>query len=347
MRKKAFLFKALRSAFVSYALLSCATSPPSAPPLWYADTEAVYPGAAYITGRGEGGSRKEAENRALAEIGYYFVRHIHAEQSTRASWTEQNGEAASERFTEESVAVESHTRLVAVRYAQDPWFDSISKSWHALAYIDRAEGWAVYEPLAQKQADAFLSLVKAADAETEAFNAALRWGTVAAYAEGAEYKAARDFAQALNPSAAVALFVKADAAQASLIEKQLTAREKSPVFVECPLDHERLIYQAAVKTLNAMGFTVETNSGAAAAFCVLQAEEGGQKTDGGSIYYPSLTGTVSGNGGVLFSFKIEGGRQGAVNPDLAKRRAYMALSSALEKGFPEELKKRQSALLNE
>lgn len=327
-------------------MFSCASAPPSPPPLWYADTQAVYPHKAYITGRGEGMSRQEAETKALSEIGYYFVREIRAEQSTRASWTERNGESAAERFTEEAVRVESHTRLSAVRYAHDPWFEQRTKTWHTLAYIDREEGWSVYQALAQKEAAAFLNLVKAAAAETEAFNAVLRWGAAAAYADGAEYSAARNFAQSLHPVKAAALFAEADAAAARLIDKQLAAREKSPVFVECPVDHERLIYQAMVKAFNTAGFTAETNRNTAA-LCMVQVEEGLQKQDSGFSYYPALTGTVSGSGGALFSFKIAAARQGAMNANLAKRRAYEALASALEKGFAAELQKRQSTLVQE
>ena len=108
-----------------------------------------------------------------------------------------------------------------------------------------------------------------------------------------------------------------------------------------------MIYQAMVKALGASGFGVERNRAAAAAVCAVLVEEGMQKQENGVLYYPALTATVSGSAGPLFSFKITGERQGALNPDLAKRRAYTALASVLETSFAGELKKRQAALVRE
>ena len=337
------LFIPIVAALVLLAF-SCASAPSSPPPPWAADVQTVYSRGEYVTGRGEGSSRKEAESKALAEIAYYFVREITASSSSHTSWTEQNGRASTDSRTEENILVESQTRLVAVRYAEDPWYNKTKRAWETVAYINRDEGWTVYKPTAQKEADAFLLLVKAADTETEAFNAVLRYGNAAAYAEGAQFNAVRGFAQALHPANAAALFRETDAALASIPQKQLAARERASVYIDCPVDHERMIYQAMVKALGASGFAVETNRGKAAAVCTIRVEEGLQQGQGGFMYYPALSADFSGKKGALFSFKISAERAGAVTPDVAKRRAYTSLAAALEKGFEQELRRRQSAL---
>jgi hypothetical protein len=102
-----------------------------------------------------------------------------------------------------------------------------------------------------------------------------------------------------------------------------------------------------VKVLGASGFGVARNRAAAAAFCAVLVEEGMQKQENGVLFYPALTASISGTAGPLFSFKITGERQGALNPDLAKRRAYTALAAALEASFAGELQKRQAALVRE
>jgi hypothetical protein len=338
---------------VALFLGACASAPTpepeieSEPPLWALDTRAVYPDREYIAARGEGTTKVGAEAGAVAEISFYFVRQVTAERSSRSSWTTRNNEETTASQTEENVLVESQTRLVTVRLAEDPWFNPAKKVWETVAYINRDEGWTVYEPNAKKQAAALMALVQAAETESEPFNAVLRWGITAAYADSAEFNGVRDFSQILHPEKAAALFAPADAALGELFEKQLAAVEKSRVYVECPVDYNGMIYQAMVKALGGWGFGVERSREAAAAVCEVQVEEGIQKQDSGTFYYPALTATISGGRGAIFSFKITGGREGGLNPDVAKRRAYTALAAALEKDFAGELQKRQTALAGE
>jgi hypothetical protein len=332
-------------AVCAAALAACASGPAEQPtPPWVVNLEAAYPRSAYIAGLGEGKDRKDAENKALAELSMYFVREASVTRSSRAAWTEQNGVSSSESRTEENILVESQTRLVAVRYAQDPWYNPAVKAWFTVAYIERDEGWTVYEASAKKEADAFMALADMADRETEPFNAVLRYGSAAAYGNGPAYNAARDFAQVLHPARAAELFAGADAAWSGLTQKRFAAREQARVFVNCPQDYNRMVYQAMVKALGAAGFIVEERRNAAAAVCDLAVEEGAQAQASGTMYYPALTGAIGGKGGTFFSFKTQAERQGAVNPDVAKRRAYTALASALESSFGEELRGWQEQL---
>jgi hypothetical protein len=330
-----------------FICISCVNTPESLPPpAWAATIQSVYPRDAYITGRGSGSSIQEAETAALAEIALYFVRETNVERSTRSSWVETDGIAATESLTEENIIVESQTRLIAVRYAEDPWFNQAEKTWETLAYIERDEAWPMYEPFAKQQADTFLTLAKSADDETEAFNAVLRYGTAASYMRGTEFSAVRNFAQVLHPTEAAKLFAEADAVSAALLGKQLHAREKAVMFVDCPMDYNRIVYQAMVNTLNRAGFTVE-NERNTETTCIIHIEEGMQQLDSGTMFYPALTVTINGKNGAVMSFRVSGEKAGAINPDIAKRRAYTSLASALEQDFAEELQQRQKALIKD
>ena len=324
---------------------SCTSRPElSPPPPWFLNVQSEYPRDLYITGRGDGSTRRDAEANALAEIALYFIRETTVERSRRAVWTEQDGIASAESQTMENVLVESHTRLVAVRYVEDPWFNPSTKSWETLAYIIRDEAWPLYEPLAKRQADSFLSLVKAADEEYEPFNAVLRYGAAAAYARSTEFNAVRDFSQVLSPKLANNFFVHTDSALAGLAEKQLLSREKSVISIYCPLDYEQMIYQAMVKALGASGFAIENNKNTGLV-CEINVAEGMQQLESGFMFYPSLTATIRGNSGVMMSFKVSGERAGAINPTVAKRRAYVSLAAALEDAFDRELLRWQAALV--
>jgi hypothetical protein len=308
--------------------------------------EAVYPRAAYIAQRGEGGTRQDAELAALGAISYYFASEINASQSSRSVWTERDGVTNAESRTEAETIARSQTRMVAVRYAEDPWRNPATGKWETVAYLDRNEAWTLYEPQARTVSGALLALVKAAEDEGEAFSRVLRFGTAAAYAEGAEFTTVREFAQVLYPSRAQAFFRDADSAVSSLPAKADAARREARIFIECPADLDGLIYNAAAAAWAAEGFPVERNREAAANVCVIRVDEGIQAMDSGVFYNPELSGTVRGvspgASGALFSFTATAPRQGAINPELAKRRAYTALAAALKEAFPGELHKRRA-----
>jgi hypothetical protein len=334
----------LCAAAVFCALASCEGGPsPAKVPDWALDIRKVYPDSEFITGRGEGPTRQDAEQNALAEISYFFSSEVTAERSRRDVFSTKDDVTTEIRQTKENVIVQSHIRLTTVRYAEDAFYDRAVKAWRTLAYINRDEAWTVYEPNAKQQADALLALFKAAEAESDVFNAVLRYGAIGAYADSAEFNATRDFAQTLNPAKSNALFREADAALAGYREKLFSVREKVRVYVECSVDYNRMIYQAMVKALGASGFAVEENRNRAGVRCVIHVEEGMLKQGNGTFYTPALSGTISGNAGALFSFSVKGERKGALtNPDLAKRNAYTALATALEKSFPVELQNRLS-----
>jgi len=326
-------------------LTACASGPQTPPPAWFQNSRAVYPESEYITGRGQGTTQSEAETKARAEVAYFLQTQISAESSARQAFTTgHDGITNEERQTIENIVTRIQGEQRAVRLAEDPWRDPKTKAWHTVAYIKRDEGWTVYEPDFRRQSEALLAIIRKADTDAVPFNAFLRYGNATAYANSSEYTATRLFASVLHPAKANDLYAGADAARASLPQKQLAAQEKSRVYVESPVDYNNMIYQATVKALGSAGFAVERNKNNALTYCIVQVEEGEQKMDAGVFYNPALTGIISGKNGALFSFKIEGSRQGAINRDLAKRRAYTALSDALETAFSAELEKYQNAL---
>lgn len=345
--KKLFVLPCFRVMAAGAALLlaACAGTPRNAePPDWARNMEAVYPRSEYIAQRGEGKTRRDAEIAAAAAISYYFESEITAEESSRSSWTERGGAASTESRTEANTLVRSQTSLVAVRYAEDAWVNPATGAWESVGYIDRAEAWTLYEPQARKPADALIALSAAADSESEPFTRALRLGAAETYSEGAEFNAVRGFSQVLNPARARSLFAEADGVRSSLPEKIYSARQAAKIFIECPTDFNELVYQAALSAFGAEGFPVERSRSAASCVCVISVDEGKQKMDSGVFYTPSLTGTVTGKSGAVFSFTAKAERQGAINDDVAKRRAYTALATALKESFSAELNRKRASL---
>jgi hypothetical protein len=325
-------------------LLSCATTPTTPPPQWIFDLQAVYPNEKYIAHQGEGKTRQEAEIAGLGAISLYFESQTSIERMGRESWAVQNGITVSEsREVEQSTIVRSQTSLVAVRYAQDAWYNSAAKQWHTVAYIEQDEAWAVYEPQAKKISDTLIALYKSAESEGEPLVRVLRLSEAQLYSENPEYNAIRNFSQVLNPSKARVLFGESDAVRSMLQDKISIARQAVTVYIDCPIDFEGMIYKAAISALGAEGFSVERNRAAASCICGIQVEEGEQRAELGVFFHPTLSGIITGKKGVILSFSIKGARQGAVTPDVAKRRAYTALAATLQESFSEELNKKRSA----
>lgn len=341
--KKLIVFSVLLACLMTAA---CASAPEPLPPAWVVNTFNVYPESEYITGRGQGTTLIEAETKARTEISYFFLAKVNAEiAASRVLSAGPDGITNEERQIIESAVITTQQQLRVARFADDPWSDPKTRTWETVAYIKRDEGWSVYEPDFRRRSDALLAITQAADTEAVPFNAFLRYGNAITYANSPEYAGTRIFASILHPTRARTLFAEADTAEAALLQKQLAAREKSRIYVESPVDSNNMIYQATVKALGNAGFSVEHNRNNALTYCLVQVEEGEQIMNAGVFYNPVLTGIISGKNGSLFSFKIEGSRQGAVNQDIAKRRAYAALSDAMETRFLSELARYQNALL--
>ncbi|MDR3301542.1 MAG: LPP20 family lipoprotein [Spirochaetaceae bacterium] len=344
--KKVFVVGALAVIVIaaSGVISACASGHAAAPPPeWVSDMRAVYPDHEYIAQQGIGKTRKDAELNGLSAISQYFETQISTEIIGHDSWATENGvTTAVEQFSQD-ITVQSQTSLIAVRYADDPWYNGAAKEWHTVAYINCNEAWTLYEPQVKKVSAPFLALYNAADAEIDPFTRALRFSAAAPYVLNEGYSVMRNFGQILNPSKAQAAFAASDAARALLPEKITTARQQATVYIDCEKDYSGLLYNAAVSVLSEEGFPVESDPDAASCVCAITVDEGEQAGENSVFFYPALNGTITGETGAVFSFSAKTARQGALDPDLAKRRAYTALAAALKESFVEGLNKKRSS----
>jgi hypothetical protein len=195
-----------------------------------------------------------------------------------------------------------------------------------VAYIDRNEAWAVYEPRFKRQADAFATLYAAAEQERGQFRKVLRFGAADAYVRGGDFAEAEAFGQILHPQKMNASFGGIRAAIAAIPQKTDDAKRKAGVCIDCPGDFESLVANAFSRALSAAGFPVAKNRNGADVICAINIDEGRQQRELGIFYYPSLRAVFSDASGTLWTFNAAADRASAVTPDVAKRRAYTALA---------------------
>jgi hypothetical protein len=277
-----------------------------------------------------------AEAAAAAAISRYFISEVRSatgimefELQTNGVTTQSQLEATSE------ILVNSQTELFAVRYA-DAWFNKTEKQWETVAYIDRAEAWAIYEPRFQKQAETLQALYQAAEAESGLFKKALLWGTASRYAQSADFEAAYSFGQILYPVKMNTVFSNVRTKAAALPQKTGEARRNASVYIDCPVDFESIIANSFSRVLSAEGFPVAKTRATSAAVCAITVDEGMQKRELGTFYFPSLQAVFTESSGALFTYTASADSASAVTPDVAKRRAYNALAEQVQKSFSGE-----------
>jgi hypothetical protein len=277
----------------AFFLLSCAatgattTAAPAVPsvPTWAASPrslDAVYPDSAYIAAIGRGQSREAAETAGAAEIARYFTSRISASVKIRETSVERDGVTSESLEFESAAFVTSEIELFGLRYAPDAFYNEAEKHWQTVAYIDRAEAWAVYEPRFRKQAAAFQALYEAAEAETDPFKKALRWAVAERYAGNAEFEAANTLGQMLHPARMNAAFSAVRDEIAALPQKTDEARRDAAVYIDCPLDFESIIVGAFSRAISAEGFPVSRTRADAAAVCAVTVDEGKQERELGA-----------------------------------------------------------------
>ncbi|GHV11779.1 hypothetical protein FACS189491_03620 [Spirochaetia bacterium] len=331
------------AALIPLLLDACASSAPAAlVPEWAGGEdalEAAFPDGRYIKQKGRGDSTKQAETAALSAMARYFLTGIRDVSTERVS---VDSEGRSSSTIEAETFIRSEIELFALRYTE-PWLESgsaTSGKWEAVAYIDRAEAWINYEPKAQKQADAFTALFEAAENERDPLKRFFAYRAAEQYTASSAYSTTMEFGQKLAPEQMNSTFAEVRASVAKIPQKMEEAKKAANIFVVVDTDNEGALNAALAKALGGEGFPVARTRAGAAAICAATVTEGLQKSDMGTFYFPKISITLrSASGGDVFSFSIEAAKQGAMNPDIAKLRAYTALAAAIEKQFSVELNK--------
>jgi len=229
--------------------------------------------------------------------------------------------------------VNTQINLFGIRYENDAYYRKDLREWRTVAWIERNEAWAVYEPGFKRQADSFTALYEAAQNEKDPFKKALRFIAAERYAHSAEFENASLFGQILHPQKMNGEFASVRANTAAIPQKLDEAKRGASVYIDCPVDFESLLSNAFASRFGALGFPVTSSRNAAAAICRVTVEEGMQKRELGTFYFPKLQAVITGTSGTLFTFSAEGENASAVTPDVAKRRAYQSLADKVRQTF--------------
>jgi hypothetical protein len=318
--------------------ISCATTP-AAPPEWALyGVDAAWPREAYIAATGCGGTTKQAEQDAYAALSFYFIAVVSSRSYSHETWTSDAAHYAKYKSSDSETFVHSTINLFALRRSS-LWYDPYEKTYYTVAYIDRAEAWAIFEPRVRKEADEFRALWRIAESESAALKSYFDYKRTLEYTRRTEFANTMNFGDVLYPQKMNALISDMRENTAQLSSKLNEARSMAKIFINCPLDFESSITAALAKLFSGEGLPVTTDKSNAAAICTVTVEEGFWRSEGvGDFYYPKIGVIITDiSGNALFSYSASAGKQAAMNAEVAKRRAYSALAAALENNFSVEL----------
>jgi hypothetical protein len=215
-------------------LASCATGPTMLPP-WSASPAAireVYPDGEYIAQQGRGKSRHTAEASAAAAISRFMTSQIQATTGYTMTSNETNGKSAENIQTINEAYIKTQIDIFGIRYADDAFYNSATKEWQTVAYIDRAEAWQVYEPRFMRQADSFINLFNAAENESDTFKKVVRYEAARQYTRTSDFENAALFGQILYPAKMNAEFAAVRTHLANLPQKIDGAKRNAAVFID-------------------------------------------------------------------------------------------------------------------
>jgi hypothetical protein len=315
-------------------LISCASTPSI--PRWHVSPDAIqqqFPNSRFIAQQGRGVSREAAEADGVAQIARYFSSEVYSHVLVYEAELQQGSRSEVVSLTEIETYTRSQLNLFSVRFVTDAYFDKRTREWFTVAYIDREEAWRVFQPTVILHAETFSRLFQTAENELNRFKKALLFNTVQEYTRTPEFARVLEFGQLLHPVRMNESFSGVRSNMARLTQLSDTARRNASLYLYVPDDFESMVTNAVSEEFRKLGFAVSNNREHASAVCHVIVTEGRQVRELGVFYHPSVRIVISSGEEVLFSQSLEGVRESAVRPDVAKRRAYQSLADSIKENF--------------
>jgi hypothetical protein len=311
-------------------LCSCVSTKNSNPPQWVADISAVYPSDKYIAGHGYGQTRQSAENVGLSAISRYFEQHISINTTEQVT---VSNEGKSTSIINNETFIKSQTELFAVHYSQ-PYLNTSSNEWEIVAYIDREEAWAIFNPKLEQKINSFEQFYFDADNEQDDFQKIISLSRANQFARENDLERMLNFANILYPQ-----FVSFNSGIRDLLadipSRIVRVKTLSTFYIECKNDVGNVLYTSISRALE--GFTITQDENKALYICRVELIENTSELKAGIFYKPVITIMVTGKNGSAYLFSRELNRVGATDPDTAKRRLYSIVAVAIQETFLEGL----------
>ncbi|OQX70545.1 MAG: hypothetical protein B6D62_04535 [Candidatus Cloacimonas sp. 4484_275] len=273
-------------------------------PLWLENPEKVYSPQIYLVAIGEGDSRKDAENNAVANLSRIFESKVKADETTTQRYlelTRNKTTTIEDEFNVETrVNVKSEQTLYNIKFA-DSYTDNLGKTY-VLAYIKRMETAEIYTEKINNNAEKIHYFIDLSEKTND---------IIKQYA-------------ALNAASTIA------AVNETLIEQLNIISPTAKEFLELNYEYQKLKNQAAEKAKN-ITFSVKVSGSILFENTDLKRDD-----DFKFVRYTFDLKVVDNNGDTIISL-FEKGKEGHTTYLEARERAIRKIGKKIKKKFRKKL----------
>ncbi|MCL1827513.1 MAG: hypothetical protein FWG20_05660 [Candidatus Cloacimonetes bacterium] len=311
-------------SFILLLILSCASVP--SVNHWSASDTAFqnqFPRNGNIAMQGKGETIEAAQTNAINEISQYFSSQVTTYSKQNEQYIETNNSLESKLQIEREVIISSQMQLFGVRFASDAFYDKKTGVYSTVAYIEINEAWKLFEPVLNEKYNEVERQYKDIKSENNGFNKFVKISKIQGYVQNSEFQNSFIFGQVLFD---IRLKSKTDNLYSMLNDIAQMKPTVSDISIEISNDFENILIDAFTEVFQLMRFNTVDHS---ATKCRVTVDLNETKADIGIMYYPSITIEFKTNNSVVTKYSLKAEREGAVNPNVALRRAYGSLAESV------------------
>lgn len=304
-------------------------------PLWLENPEKVYSPQIYLVAIGEGDSRKDAENNAVANLSRIFESKVKADETTTQRYlelTRNKTTTIEDEFNVETrVNVKSEQTLYNIKFA-DSYTDNLGKTY-VLAYIKRMETAEIYTEKINNNAEKihyFIDLSEKTNDIIKQYAALNAASTIAAVNE-----TLIEQLNIISPTAKEFLELNYEYQK---LKNQAAEKAKNITFsVTIQNDEKDKIKVIVESLLNDFGFNISTNGLLKVSGSILFENTDLKRDDDFKfVRYTFDLKVVDNNGDTIISL-FEKGKEGHTTYLEAKERAIRKIGKKIKKKFRKKL----------
>lgn len=217
-------------------------------PEWVHNKNAVYPETQYLSQLGISNDKEKSKTEAIAAISRYLKTSVESNLSTTFTSNDKKENIS----VVDETKISSDIELFGVQFTE-PYYFKKQKKWYCIAFINRAQAWAQYQPVIEQEKTKFYSFFNKTTENPNLLEKVNDYKN--AYIAGRELLKTLSFGRILNPVAEQNY--KNDRENIALIPQLLSSviRESS-LYLDISQDYENIIKNAVSSQLAEYGFPI-------------------------------------------------------------------------------------------
>ena len=335
-----FLPILLSSLFVSFLLISCASTPQNNDvPEWVLDCHAAFPSDTYLSAGGESATKEGSRTEAAPSLARFLKTEIETQTHAASLMNSEDNSTNIRRTLATETNLSSSVSLSNLEYTE-PYYSKKQKTWYCVAYIEREKAWEQYKPGVEKAKNEFYSFYKNACGESDPFTKCAVMGK--SLKSGEDFLEKLDFARILHPKKEAAY--EKDRKTVSEIPALIASeKEKCTLYLAVTGDYGNIISSSVSLVLSKSGFKITKSQKEANYTANVFVETNANETEPISMC-PSLDFKIESKAGkTVYAVQVKSEKKTlAYTLENAQKKAYPILAEESKKIITMELEEKIS-----